>query len=661
MWNLKQRQSTALHLYEYRDSVLLRIFEPHVYLSSKMFSNNNFSRRDFLKGLSYASLLCSQFIFAPDSSAKQAAINVLQSGPLDEFDYGDLKLGDCLFQDQFEKTMNVILHQSEDGLLKPFRLRAGLPAPGEDMGGWYDEDPAYNLDTGYEHGFAPGHSFGQWISALCRAYAITGNPEMKAKAERLIDQYSKTISPKFYEDFRWPTYTFDKINLGLIDAHKYLKSKNAFSILAKTTDTALPFFPERALDHDELRELPHKNEAYCWDENYTLPENLFIAYQRGAGDRYRQLAIRFLKDDTYFNPLSEGKNVLPDHHAYSYTNALSSAMQAYLTLGSKKHLRAAANAFDFIQTTQSYATGGWGPDERFRSPDSDDLFQSLSDTHKSFETPCGSYAHLKLARYLLRVTGDSKYGDSIEQVIYNTVLGAKNLQQDGHAFYYSDNNFDGKKVYHKEKWTCCSGTLPQVTCDYHVCAYFHKGKNLYVNLYVPSTLTWNVVNGNTSKNITITQTTDYPFENKVQFKLAMTQAMECSMHFRIPAWTNAASLKVNGKDVSSKELVIPANKAGFASIERKWHDGDSIELELPMKLQLIPINERHPDVCALVYGPSVLFGLGATKPKLTREQLLGAQRTGKREWTVKSSDAEIKLRPFTSIFDEPYSTYFQLS
>src|ERR1019366_5168416 len=88
-------------------------------------------------------------------------------------------------------------------------------------------------------------------------------------------------------------------------------------------------------------------------------------------------------------PLSRGENVLAGRHAYSYVNSLSSAMQAYLTLGKVKHLRAAKNAFAML-TAQSFATGGWGPDERLRSPDSDDVNASLTQTHNSFETPCGA-------------------------------------------------------------------------------------------------------------------------------------------------------------------------------------------------------------------------------------------------------------------------------
>jgi len=119
-------------------------------------------------------------------------------------------------------------------------------------------------------------------------------------------------------------------------------------------------------------------------------------------------------------------------------------MQVYLTLGSEKHLRAAQNAFGML-SKQSFANGGWGPDETLRAPDSPDVAASLTESH-SFETPCGSYAHFNLTRYLLRVTGDSRYGDSMEHMMYNTVLRAKPLGADGRTFYCSDYNFKGRKV-----------------------------------------------------------------------------------------------------------------------------------------------------------------------------------------------------------------------
>ncbi len=75
----------------------------------------------------------------------------------------------------------------------------------------------------------------------------------------------------------------------------------------------------------------------------------------------------------------------------------------------------------------------------------------------------------------------------MERVMYNTVLGSLPLEPDGRTYYYSDYNFKGQKVYHKERWACCSGTLPQVAADYRINTYFHDARGVYVNLYIPST------------------------------------------------------------------------------------------------------------------------------------------------------------------------------
>lgn len=623
------------------------------------------SRREFLRR-SLVGAISWQYLGT--WSKANAATNPSQSlkVPLEEFSYGAVKLGDGLHKKQFEETMQVILNLNEDSLLKPFRLRAGLPAPGADLGGWYDEDPAFHLGAQNEHGFAPGHSFGQWVSSLCRAYAITGSPVMKSKAERLLFLYAKTISPKFYSDFRWPTYTYDKLVCALNDAHQYIDFKDSFALLEKTTNTALRFFPEKALDHDEMRERTNKDDSFCWDESYTLPENLFIAYQRGAGARYKQLATRYLKDDTYFDPLSQGINILPGHHAYSYTNALSSAMQAYLTLGSEKHLQAAKNAFEMIKNTQSYASGGWGPDESFRPPGSEEMAESLNYSHHNFETPCGSYAHFKLCRYLLRVSADAKYGDSLEQVMYNTVLGAKKLEQDGRAFYYSDYNFAGKKVY-RDKWTCCSGTLPQVTCDYHVSAYFHDDSGVYVNLYIPSTLTWypdksKAAGQNAADRVQISQRSNYPLDGQIELVVRTPLARSFNLHLRIPEWAKTASLKVNDQNISAKDLITNATAGGFACIKRLWFDGDRIELNLPMEMRLEPLDQKHPKLVALLRGPLVLFPITTNKICLNKQQLLSAKRTNERgdEWIVETQNERIRFLPFTSIDNEQYSTYLEL-
>jgi uncharacterized protein len=565
--------------------------------------------------------------------------------PLQEFAYGDVTLASALHEQQLRETHAVLMELSEDSLLKPFRQMAGQPAPGADLGGWYHYDPDYDANMVAE-GFAPGATFGQWVSALARAYAIDGSPATREKVLRLNRLYAQTISADFYEKNRFPAYCYDKLVCGLMDAHQYVGDTEAFAILEHTTDTALPRLPGKAIEHGRRwRENPA--DGYTWDESYTISENLFIAYERGAGQRYRSLGVQYL-DDEYYDPLAEGRNVLAGRHAYSYVNSLSSAMQAYLTLGSAKHLRAARNAFDML-AAQSFATGGWGPDEQLRAPGSGDVAASLTRTHSSFETPCGSYAHFKLTRYLLRVTRDTRYGDSMERVMYNTVLGAKPLLADGSTFYYSDCNFRGRKVYHNARWPCCSGTLPQVAADYRINAYFRDEQGLYVNLFIPSVLHWN----QDGTRFSLTQKSEYPFESALIFDVATAKAKEFSIRLRIPAWAEGAEISVNGKSVPTPE------RAGeFAEIRRVWKNGDRIEMELPMKLRLEAIDAQHPETVTLLRGPLVLFAITDTPPAATAQQLLAAKRSGSESWKVEADGGKIELLPFTAIKDQQHSTYW---
>ena len=607
------------------------------------------SRRAFLQSataLAAASLTASSSAFSDPSAHGDAAPS------LNQFGYGDVELLEGPLQEQFETNHAFYRDLDEDSLLKPFRQRAGLPAPGEDMGGWYSWAPLGDLDKPGDNGFAPCHSFGQYLSALARDYAATGDKSTQEKVHRIVRNFAPAISSHFWDDHRFPAYTYDKISIGLLDAHQFAGAPGALAALDKTLDSVSTRLPSGGISRAEQYARPHKDESFCWDEPYTLPENFFLAWKRGAGDRYRDLAIRFLADDWYWNPLAAGENVLPGKHAYSHVNAMSSAMQAYLVLGSEKHLRAAKNGFDFVRTTQSFATGGWGPDEDFREPGIGEIGESLTKTHSSFETPCGSYAHFKITRYLLRATRDSRYGDSMERVLYNCILGVKPIKKDGHGFYYSDYNQDGSKFYHPYKWHCCTGTFSQITADYGISAYFHDDRGIYVNLYVPSKVTW--THGH--DRVTLTQMTIYPHVPSTQIVVTAEKASSFPIYLRIPSWAGPKTrVTVNGKQES---IAIEPGK--FASIARTWKSNDRIEIEFDMPTTLEPVDPQHPALMAAVHGPLALFAVGDIPPSVSRSDLSSVAQTahGSSDW--RTATVAVTMRPFTAIQDERYRLYQKL-
>jgi hypothetical protein len=603
------------------------------------------SRRKFLKtgALGATTFLIARARFALGDNTPTILPKLSQLG------YADVTLLEGPLRTQFDRNHAFYRSLDEDALLKPFRQRAGLPAPGEDMGGWYSWAPLSDIDARPNNGFAPGHSFGQYVSGLARSYAATGDTATQQKVHRLVSGLAPAITPHFWDDNRFPAYTYDKISVGMIDAHEFAADPMAFKALDAALDSAMDHLPPRGLSRAEQAARPHRDESFSWDEPYTLTENFFLAWQRGAGNRYRDLAIRFLADDWYWDPLAAGENVLPGKHAYSHVNAMSSAMQAYFVLGSEKHLRAARNGFDFVRAL-SFATGGWGPNEEFRKPGSGEIGESLTKTHSSFETPCGSYAHFKITRYLLRATGDSRYGDSMERVLYNCILGAKPIAEDGHGFYYSDYNNDGAKVYHPYKWHCCTGTFAQVTADYGISAYFHDADGIYVNLFVPSRARW--MRG--QDRSTLTQTTEYPHTPTTQIEMTDV-AGAFPVYLRIPAWAGPkTAIAVNGKRV----LAGP-EPGRFAKVERTWKSGDRIEVEFDMPTVLEPVDPQHPNLMAAVHGPLALFAVGEIPTRVSRNELLSVSpiSSGSTDWKAKTETGILTMRPFTAIGDEHYRLY----
>lgn len=583
------------------------------------------------------------------------AKNTITTPALKELPYSAVQLGEGSMRDQFEHQQKLFLGIGDDEMLKPFRVRAGLEAPGADMGGWYDQSSDFHIDPNdwskaNWHGFIPGHSFGQYLSGLARGFAITGDAATKEKVSRLVEKLADAISPKFFDDYNLPAYTYDKLVVGLIDAHQYAGVTAARNALGKVTDAALPFLPEKALTREERRALPYKREAQIWDEPYTLPENLFLAWRRGLGERYKTLAMKYLQNDALFDPLARNESPLKGKHAYSHVNALSSAIQAHLATGERRYLDAARNGFEFVQA-QSFASGGWGANEELLAPgDLDTNLDMLKSTHRTFETPCGAYAHFKITRSLLRLSKDSRYGDSMERVLYNTILGALPTQSDGETFYYSDYNERATKFYRGETWPCCSGTFVQLAADYGISGWFVDERDVYVNLYAPSTATFGLRGG----EVEIRQTTEYPFENSSLLQIVRTRPSTFAVNLRIPAWAGPGTwIRVNGRGVTTS--IKPGS---FAEVRRPWKAGDLIEINFDMGgLRLEPLNDKHRDVVALMYGPLVLFPVNASNEPLRADQWLGARRKGQREWAVQSTAVPIRLLPFMEIKGETYRLY----
>jgi len=234
---------------------------------------------------------------------------------------------------------------------------------------------------------------------------------------------------------------------------------------------------------------------------------------------------------------------------------------------------------------------------------------------------------MKVARYLMRMTGDSRYGDGMERLLYNAALGALPLKPDGTAFYYADYNQSGHKTYYDTICPCCSGSIGQLTADYGINAVLGDLHGLYVNLYLPLQANWRR-DGETALTLTVEGGT-YPLGDQVAMNVFVPRPVRMSLRLRIPAWAGPGTrIAVNGRVHTG---AVPGR---FASIVREWREGDRITLVIDRTVRLEAVDAQHPDRVAVMQGPLALFALGGQTPSFTRAQLLSLrQRTpGGTEW-----------------------------
>jgi hypothetical protein len=574
-------------------------------------------------------------------SLPTAALAAIGAGRevMKEFPYGAVQLTGGPVKEHFDAIHAHYLALDNDRVLKVFRQKAGLPAPGPDMGGWYDSD-----------GFVPGLTFGQYISGLSRIGAATGDKAAHAKSAALVRGFGEFLANvknpyvgKGSSD-NWAAYVMDKYVVGLIDAYRLSGVEEAKRLLPVVIEKCLPYISPVSKDRIGKVDPP-------WDETYVLSENLFHVADITGDDKYRRLAIHYLLDKEWFDPLAAGQDVLPLKHAYSHTIALSSGGQAYLQLGADKYKQALVNAWDYMEQ-QRFASGGWGPEEQFVELHQGKLAASLEKSDAHFETPCGSFADMKLARYLIRLTGGAKYGDGLERTLYNTMLATRLPDSDGGYPYYSNYGPPATKEYYPRKWPCCSGTLVQGVADYVLNAYFHDDQSLLVNMFVPSRVNWERPGG----AVVVEQETSYPAGDSSRLRVTKAGNGRFALKVRIPAWAAGARLTVNGKPQ-------PVQPGAHATVSRRWSAGDVVDVTIPQPLRTLPIDDRNPNLAAVMRGPVMYVGLnpweGVEKQPLPLpgglQPVAGEQQT----YVLPVGEKSLVFVPYHRVELERYNTYFR--
>lgn len=497
---------------------------------------------------------------------------------IETFNYRGVKLERGNLERQFTEVCEYYLRLPNDDLLKPYRQRAGKTAPGKDMGGCY----------------VSHNPFGQFLGGLARMYAATGDIVYKDKAITLMTGWAECIEPDgFFFAEKNPQlipYYYEKMVGGLLDIYEYCGDKQAIEYLDRITDWA-----EKNMSRVRLYANPLTNDGGEW---YTLSENLYRAYLLTGNKRYEELAKVYEYRD-YWNFFYEGKGMeiftRPGwYHAYSHVNSFNGLGTGYLAEGDPYYIKTLINAYDYLQEYQCWATGGFGPNESLLPREK--LIATLDNDTSHFETQCGSWAGFKMTKYLIKITGDARFGDWTEKLLLNGIGASIPMSSDGKVFYYSNyNTGSAQKCNINAQWTCCSGSRSEAVPDYHDIIYYKDAGGLYITQFTPSTISMNIA----GSDVKVTQETRFPGSDTVLIKVKTDTQTEFSIKIRVPGWL-ASPMKawVNGKETD-----VNVDSKHWAVFSRNWLDGDTLKIKLPMKLWVSRINKEKDFPAAIMYGP----------------------------------------------------------
>ena len=509
------------------------------------------------------------------------------------FALGDVRLLEGPYRDAMVRDQEYLLSLDQDRLLHTFRVTAGLPSSAAPLGGW--EAPDVELR---------GHSAGHYLSAVSIMFASTGDARFKARADSFVaelakiqDAEAKTFTPgylsafpeEFFErvDARqrvWaPYYTIHKIMAGLLDAHLLAGSRQALDVLKRKADWV----------GTRVGRLSDDQQQRALDTEFGgMNEVLANLYAITGESKYLELAKRF-EHRRILDPLARGVDPLDNVHANTQFPKIIGVAREYELTGDTRYFDIATFFWDRVVHHRSFVMGG--------NSDNESFFPEGETSHHlgaSGPETCNTYNMLKLTRHLFAWSPTAERMDYYERALLNHILGSQDPKTGGVSYYcpLKPGAFKTFSTATDSFW-CCVGTGMENHAKYNDTIYFHDGSSLYVNLFIPSELTWK------DKGLTVRQETRFPEEDSTTLTFTASRPARLAVKVRYPSWAQSGmALIVNGKGVD-----VVAKPGSYVSVDREWKTGDTVQVRLPMSLHL----EALPDdghIEAVMYGPVVLAG-----------------------------------------------------
>jgi len=514
------------------------------------------------------------------------------------FSLADVRLLDSPFKRAMDLNANYLLTIEPDRLLHNTLKYAGLPPKGEIYGGW-------------EYFGIAGHTLGHYLTALSQQYAATGDPRFRRRIDYIIsemarcqvlygDGYIGALPPIELQTLRnfkngivnpasegtfvggaWvPWYTEHKVLNGLKDAWNLGGNLQARDVALKLADWT---------DSITAGLTPAQLQAMLQVEQGGMMDVLVELYTLTGNTRYFETSRRFYHKSV-MDPLLAGEDRLVGRHANTQIPKVIGEARTYEATGDTDARAISLNFWNLVVHHHSYVIGGNSENEHF-FPEETTAEHLSADAAET----CNTYNMLKLTEHLLRWEPKVEYADFYERALYNDILASQDPKLGMFTYFMSlkPGLFKTYSTPDHSFW-CCVGTGMENHTKYGEAIYFHGGDSLYVNLFIPSEVTWR------EKGLVLRQQTTYPESGHTVLTVMEAGASPLALRIRCPAWAaGPVTLELNGKRLA------PGAPGTYAEVARVWSKGDRLRVAIPMAVRTEAV-PGAPDKVAFLYGPAVL-------------------------------------------------------
>jgi len=221
---------------------------------------------------------------------------------------------------------------------------------------------------------------------------------------------------------------------------------------------------------------------------------------------------------------------------------------------------------------------------------------------------CAVVEYMFSLEALVSVLGEVRLADRLERIAFNALPATFKPDMWAHQYdqqanqvickvaqdrIYTNNAPDANIFGLEPNYGCCTANMHQGWPKFASHLWMKTPDDgLAPVAYGPSSVVTQIA----GSRVQIDLETDYPFDETLHFTVHAERPVRFPLHLRIPAWAQAAELRIQD------EAPVHAEAGAFHRIERGWREGDSLILSLPMHVR---VQRRYHNSAAIERGPLV--------------------------------------------------------